>query len=134
MRFIVFGLLVLIGLAAYIRFAPSKVDDWHDCDDALLSVNRPGDGRYTIQIDNSDATTLSEIHQRALQSPRTHVLAGSLEEGCITFITRSRLWGFPDYTTVVLQDGKLTMFGRLRFGKKDFGMNKKRLESWRAGA
>jgi len=50
--------------------------------------------------------------------------------------TRSRLWGFPDYTTVVATEHEgapvLMIHARLRFGKADLGVNKARVQAWLA--
>ncbi len=67
-------------------------------------------------------------------SPRTERLAGAPSEGRITYVTRSRLWGFPDYTTVAAEavDGgtRLVIHARLRFGSSDMGVNAARVEEW----
>ena len=60
------------------------------------------------------------------------------DEGRITWVTRSALWGFPDYTTaeVTPTDGgrSSTIFARPRFGSSDMGVNAARLEDWLATA
>ena len=86
------------------------------------------------------STTSSEISPQqqqsvlgALRSPRrlrTEVLAGSPSEGRVTYITRSMWFGFPDYTTVQLEDDGLEIYGRLRFGQSDQGVNRARVEGW----
>uniref|UniRef100_UPI0024B9D19D DUF1499 domain-containing protein n=1 Tax=Marinovum algicola TaxID=42444 RepID=UPI0024B9D19D len=69
-------------------------------------------------------------------TPRTEVLAGSLEEGRITYVTRSKLMGYPDYTTLSLtetpQGALLEVFSRARYGKSDLGVNRARIEGWLA--
>ena len=50
----------------------------------------------------------------------------------MTFETRSLRLGFPDYTTITIQDGLLVVYGRLRFGKADMGVNKTRVTEWLA--
>ena len=60
---------------------------------------------------------LAAIDAAARATPRTRVLAGSVEAGMITYVTRSRLWAFPDYTTVAVApagaagDPVLTLLG-----------------------
>jgi len=55
--------------------------------------------------------------------------------GRITYVTRSRLWGFPDYTTVQVIPGAagatLALHARARFGQSDVGVNRARVERWR---
>ncbi len=62
--------------------------------------------------------------------PRTHVLAGSVGEGMVTYVTRSKMFGFPDYTTVQQRGDTLAIHARLRYGKSDMGVNKARVERW----
>ncbi len=46
----------------------------------------------------------------------------------------ARVWGFPDYTTVWAEDvdegSRLTIYGRLRFGNGDQGVNSRRIKTW----
>ena len=65
-----------------------------------------------------------------LASPRTRRLEA--EEGQRLYVTRSALWGFPDYATVRLEDGKLEIYSRLRFGQSDLGVNQARVRGWLA--
>jgi hypothetical protein len=50
-------------------------------------------------VQGADRAALARLDEIALATPRTTRLAGSPDEGRITWITRSALWGFPDYTT-----------------------------------
>lgn len=138
------GLLVLIlaGFGLYVRFAPSDPARWHvvpspaamaDC-----SVEQgTGDARTTCARPDAPAQLLARLDEIAMVTPRTTRLAGSPEEGRITWITRSRLWGFPDYITAeATPDGtgtRLTVYARLRFGSSDMGVNAARLRDWLSG-
>lgn len=66
--------------------------------------------------------------------PRTKRLVGTPSEGQVTYITRSKTIGFPDFTTVKAIPGpdgtRLAVFARLRFGREDFGVNRARVEGW----
>lgn len=124
-----FWLIVILGIAGlgYIRYGPSDPADWHV--DPLVTANQDlVDG---VRRRVSDAPGLMErLHLIALETPRTEVLAGSVEEGHITYVTRSRWMGFPDYATVKRDDGQLEIWSRLRFGKTDMGVNKARIDAW----
>ena len=85
-------------------------------------------GAVRGRIIDGDATRLASFDSAFRAEPRTEVLAGSIDEGRITYISRTRFWGFPDYTTVELRDGKLYILSRLRFGASDLGVNRNRLE------
>ncbi|WP_435231714.1 DUF1499 domain-containing protein [Pseudopelagicola sp. nBUS_20] len=127
MTLIWISLSLFLIILAYIRFVPSDPAKWH------VAPKLAGD-----QIFNNGAVRVVLIGKDGLRrlvkvvedDPRSQILVGSTEEGMITFISRSRIVGFPDYTTV-LQDGeKLVMLARSRFGRKDFGINAERLDRW----
>ena len=124
-----FWLIVILGIAgiAYVRYGRSDPVDWHV--DPLVTANQDlVDG---VRRRVADAPGLMErLHLIALETPRTEVLAGSVEEGHITYVTRSRWMGFPDYATVKRDDGQLEIWSRLRFGKTDMGVNKARIDGW----
>ena len=124
--------LLMLGFMAYVRLAPTDVARWH----RIVEATAPGDGGRSgsfLAVRNIAAPkeeVLAEVEQRALGTPRTTLLAGRVDEGMMTFVTRSAFWGFPDYTTVAVQGDLLVIYGRQRFGSSDFGVNKARIESW----
>lgn len=136
------------ALLAWIRLAPSDPARWH-VPVALpdgLSPQPLGPGAVIRQTDGAHALiwlpgmtpeqALARLDAVARSSPRTTRLAGDPAQGLITWITRSRLFGFPDYTTAearVAQGGTvLAIHARLRFGKSDMGVNAARLGDWLA--
>lgn len=139
MKTVLILLLAVLALAMlYVRLAPSDVQSWHQDPDAA-----PDPGVAGVRIGSDDArapegeaaTLLASLNDIALATPRTRAVAGSVEEGMITYQTRSLLWGFPDYTTVKLvpqADGsaRLAILARLRFGRSDTGVNGKRVAAW----
>lgn len=143
MKFIVLGLMgLIVAGAVYVRIAPSDPDRWHETFFPKPPDTYPAaDGfRIVRQIDDP-AAVLSRLDAIIMATPRTERLAGSVDEGLITYITRSRLWGFPDYTTVYAGEDDtieggfgplLKIDGRLRFGKADLGVNRARIEGWLA--
>lgn len=140
-----FGLLALVvlvlGLGAYVRLAPSDVAVWHispvtdaaaDC-----TVQAAADSaRLACAVAQTPAAVLARLDAVAMATPRTVRLAGSAEEGRITWITRTRLWGFPDYTTAEARaEGtgtRLDVYARQRIGSNDWGVNAARLTAWKA--
>jgi uncharacterized protein (DUF1499 family) len=112
-------------LALYIRFAPSDAGRFHVSGAVQSDADLEGGVKRILP-----GVTLAELDQIAQQTPRTKVLAGSVDDGMITYVTRSRLIGFPDYTTIEAKDGMVTVFARLRFGRSDLGVNRRRVEGW----
>jgi uncharacterized protein (DUF1499 family) len=129
-------LVLVLGGMAYVRLAPSDPGKWHvDLSVGSLPVNghvfciRP-DNRYG-PITGDPAALLAKLDAIALATPRTERLAGSAGEGRITWVTRSGLMGFPDYTTAqVLAGPSLCVVGRQRFGSEDWGVNAARIGGW----
>jgi hypothetical protein len=139
--FIGFLTMTLLGVLAYVRLAPSDPAVWNT--DPRESYSFASDapsgevvallGAAALQIEAADpAETLRRLDSIALDTPGTQRLAGSPEEGRITWITRSKLWGFPDYTTAEAGPDGVFVFARLRFGKSDLGVNAARLTAWLA--
>lgn len=115
-----------LGFLAYVRLAPSTIERWH------------------VQPSGQDETHANGVHRRvaigraglhrfdriAEADPRTQRLAGSVEQGMVTYITRTRMIGFPDYTTVMQAGEELLIHARSRFGRRDFGVNAERISRW----
>lgn len=120
--------IIVVFVAIYIRVAPHSVDRWHRIAPQPESRNLPGGAIVVLEGVGPD--TLAQIDARAMATPRTTRLAGSVEDGLITYMTRSRIMGFPDYTTLRLTGDRLEAHARLRFGRKDFGVNRARLRQW----
>lgn len=119
--------VLVLGFGAYVRLAPSDPERWH----VPLNVTEDRDltgGAERVLPGEGDR--LADLDRIARAMPRTERLAGSVEEGRLTYITRTNLWGFPDYTTAERKDGDLMLHARLRFGRGDMGVNRARLDSW----
>jgi uncharacterized protein (DUF1499 family) len=133
------GLLVaILAFAAYVRLAPSDPGRWH-VDLAAPDLVMPGNAQvFCIRPENAygpiegdPVALLQRLDAIALATPRTRRLAGSAAEGRITWVTRSALFGYPDYTTAqILAGPSLCLMARQRFGREDFGVNAARLGAW----
>lgn len=129
-------LAALVAFAAYVRLAPSDPVRWHvDLAAGGLPAHaqvfcvRP-DNRYG-PIQGDPKALLERLDALALATPRTVRLAGSAEAGRITWVTRSALMGYPDYTTAQVMPGPgLCIAGRQRFGSNDWGVNARRIGGW----
>lgn len=127
-------ILVFAGVLAYVRLAPHDVMRWHHgASGASLGETRQ-DGGFVWREDVGAAgpAKLERLDQVIRASDDTRVLAGSVGDGQMTYVSRTRWIGFPDYTTVTLEDGILEVYGRLRFGRSDLGVNAKRIKGWLA--
>jgi uncharacterized protein (DUF1499 family) len=143
---------LVLALVAYVRLAPSDPAVWHvdpsaGRAEAGVAVSRLGEepqiatalnsARVVVELLGQDRIALARLDEVALATPRTTRLAGSPEEGRITWVTRSALWGFPDYTTAQaittdVATSEVTILARSRFGQSDMGVNAARLRDWLA--
>ncbi|KIN69421.1 DUF1499 domain-containing protein [Sulfitobacter donghicola] len=117
--------LAVVGLLGFIRFAPSDVARWHKPIGDAENVDGEG---WSARVVAGSSGLLSDLHQGMLALPRTDLLAGSVTDGRLTYVTRSKIIGFPDYTTIEQDGDAIKLYARLRFGRKDFGVNGKRLD------
>jgi hypothetical protein len=117
-------LVAIVAGMAYVRLAPSDPARWHAMPENLA----PGDlAGGAVRVVPGDLAALDAIIRA---TPRSRVLAGDVAQGMITYVTRSRVFGFPDYTTVRQAGERLEIYGRLRFGKSDLGVNAARIDGW----
>lgn len=128
MRVLKLGILTaLVGLALYIRFVPASPEQWHALPEAIEAEDQ-NDG--AIRMVEADPAELEQLHVIILETKRTRVIAGAVDQNMITYETRSLIMGFPDYTTVGHRDGSLIIYARQRFGRSDFGVNAARIDAW----
>lgn len=134
-RILIALIIVIVGLALYVRLAPTDPARWHQPLTAAEPFDRQDEGGFAAarQMTAPAADVLQRLQETALATPRTTLVAGSVADGLMTFQTRSALWGFPDYTTVGVDGDLLVIHGRLRFGRSDMGVNKLRVMAWLAG-
>jgi uncharacterized protein (DUF1499 family) len=135
------AIVAFLGLLAAVRLAPSDPAVWHV---DVAAVEKPARPNNWLVRDGGDAPAVvlplppeaafARLREIALAWPRTEVLVEDADR--ITFVTRSAMMGWPDYTTVaVVPDGagsRLTLFARARFGYGDMGVNRARAEAWLA--
>jgi uncharacterized protein (DUF1499 family) len=118
--------LIMVGLG-YIRLAPSDPEAWHQLPEFAENKDFK---KGVMRIVQAAPAGLAQIDSIARSTPNTIVLAGSVEDGMITYVTRTPLFGFPDYTTIQQDGDDLKIYARLRFGRSDMGVNRKRIENW----
>lgn len=131
--------LIIAGLA-WIRFAPIDRDQWHT-DPA--DTDEPGQagirliGRDAPRYPADPETVLATIKDIALADDRTRLLEGGVDEGMMTFVARSKFFGFADFVTVkAVSEGRLTKMAiasrarASRIGGNDWGVNAARVDRW----
>lgn len=151
LKYILLGLImVIIAGAAIVRVRPIEPDDFHA--DNISDVVTSGQSGHFSAAEGGDISPLviegplssvaANIQSVIMRTPRTTLLAGNLtsENASATrrsasYVTRSRFFGFPDVTTVQLdatenENVRVSMQGRLVYGKADLGVNESRIRMW----
>lgn len=127
------ALLVLgLGFAAWVRLAPVRPERWHRVPSTATQVGdwaEPGGFEAVRQLEKPQAA-LAALDAIIMASPRTTRLEGAPEDGLVTYVTRSALWGFPDITNLWIEGGRLHIRGHLIYGRSDLGVNRARIEGW----
>jgi Protein of unknown function (DUF1499) len=138
-----------VVLAASMRWVSDDPAVWHVDPAAAQRTGAPND--YLVAPEGAtDAppdriaephplaprALLQAFDRVATGAPRTERIAGSPEEGWVTYVQRSRVFGFPDYVSVRAVEmpgaSALVVWSRSRFGHGDFGVNQARVEDWLA--
>lgn len=127
-RYVYLGIVLLMGLLAYVRLAPSDPEKWHMMPE--FDEDRVLAGGVMRVLHSDDPDYFTRLNQVIEADPSVSLLSGSLDEGMITYIARTKWIGFPDYVTVKRIDGGAKVFSRLRFGRSDLGVNGRRLNGW----
>lgn len=141
-KIIVIGaLLALGGLMLYVRFTPTDAAFWHVDPRAIAKPDKPnnwlirpvgGDARpphYRTEV----AELVAAIEAAAAEMGDMTRIAGSPESGHMTYISRTKWMGFPDFTTFRVystdEGVSFAALARARFGQSDMGNNRARLEA-----
>ncbi|CRL16168.1 DUF1499 domain-containing protein [Phaeobacter italicus] len=127
MIFVWLSIAAVVVVLGFIRLAPSDPLDWNTQPE--FSEDRTFRGGV-FRVMRTGESGLERFHAVAANAPRTRVLAGSVEDQMITYVTRTRFIGFPDYTTARQDGDLLKVYARLRFGRSDLGSNNDRISGW----
>lgn len=134
------GVLVL-GVMAWIRLAPSDPARWHE--DPRLVARPSSPNFHLIRMVGGDEMprvfqmtpeALAEQVDEVARTDGAERIAGSLASGHMTYLSRTALMGYPDYTSILIEPAgegaMLLAFARSRFGHSDLGVNRARITRW----
>ncbi len=135
------GLLALVAAMLYVRLTPVDARAYAVDPETVKAPGfsghvllRPGGDIEPATYALPPKTLAARMEAIILATPRTERIAGALEDGMATYVTRSALWGFPDVATVKIVETEggsaLRIFSRLRYGAMDMGVNRARVEGW----
>lgn len=121
-------LLTILGMLA-IRYWPLDAERWHVDPSKIDQISPRTAAQVKIPI-----TADTQIDQNLLSMfPRSlTLLAGDPDAGFATYVTRSRLMGYPDVVSIKIVDQVLFVYSRSVIGDYDHGVNKARLMRFEA--
>ena len=129
--------VAVIGAAIWFRSVAMPAETWHV---APAAVTPPATPNYELRVGDRapvfDVTP--DVMAARLDAIATAegaaMIGGSLAEGHMTYVARSRLMGYPDAISIRLvpvgQGTRVEIFSRSRFGYSDLGVNAARVERW----
>lgn len=141
---VILVLLAAAGFMLYVRFTPSDPAQWHVDPRAIPKPDTPN--HWMIRPAGGDARPpnyrlpapelAALVDAVVLAQPRTRRVAGSVQSGHMTYLSRTPLMGYPDYISIRVHGtetgSSFAAFSRSRFGQSDLGTNRKRMEAWLA--
>lgn len=127
-------LAALLGFFAFVRYAPSNPEAWHvDPEPPAPRRKRNYHQILTRPFEMDRHDLLQAFHDVAIEHG-AEILAGSLDAAHVTYIIRSELLKYPDYISVKIdaepEESRLWIYSRSRYGQRDFGVNRRRVEAW----
>ena len=151
---VVFCTLLLGGTGVMlIRTTAHDPAEWHVDPLTFPTPESPNTFRVAPEIEGYEAVTTERIDQLSpiydanpsiiskawdefvLRQPRTQRIAGTPEEGWMTYVQTSEYWRFPDYISVLFLDlgngqSTIAIYSRSRCGDGDLGVNQERINDW----
>ena len=115
MNWVIWGALALIVMfGSYARFAPvTDASGPGRPETKPIGAYPSAGGVYAVR----EGVSLDALKAVAAQAPRTRELAPGI------YVTRSRIWGFPDITHIWEEGGLTHISAHLVMGKADLGAN-----------
>ena len=131
----------LVGAALYFRTVAMPTEVWHVDPATVTPPESPNfellTGARAPVFDTSAAALAARIDAIATAEGAT-LIGGSLADGQMTYVARSRIMGFPDAVSIRLvpvETGtRMEVFSRARFVHSDMGVNAARVARWVAAA
>ncbi|WP_424943344.1 DUF1499 domain-containing protein [Aliiroseovarius crassostreae] len=122
-------LVLASTLAVYARVKPLPTDRLHDHPGPQERGTHMMEGgvKYVLPLGQLPENGVERLLEIARSTPRTTEIPTS---SGYTFVTRSKLFGFPDIIRIWQADGHLHIHSHLVIGRSDLGVNGARIEGW----
>lgn len=120
--------LLVFGGVIWVRNVSPPAARYHDRFTVPEVDTQTPDG--FIAVRRTDGQGFTRLVEELAATPRTTKLSGRIEDGHVSFVTRTRIMGFPDVTNVMRTEDGIAIRGHLVLGKGDMGVNRRRIEGW----
>lgn len=140
MKVLLICLLICLLLFAYIRLSKVEQSIWHLDPDNITNINTNNSfllnyANKGTETFNLEVNTLFNNLNKIILNDNCEKVFGDINLGLITYVCRSKVFGFPDYVSINFKNldinkSSLSIFSRSRFGRYDFGKNKQRIQKW----
>lgn len=131
-------LSLLIGIAAFAAWARTldvPAQRYHRTDLPDSPGDHPTENGFTaVREVAKPPAALESLSGVAGAAARTMWFTGSPDLGHVSYVTRSRVFGFSDVTNIWTLDGRVHVRGRSVVGRGDMGVNRRRVTDWMARA
>ena len=133
MNFLIVAVVIVSAFAIWVRIAPTDTASWH-VDPSIKQDKSARSFQTNAEFKGiAEGVGLLETDP-ALPDERSSVIAGSPEDGFVTYMLRTRTFGYPDFLSAKwvpnYKGGVLYIYSRSRFGYSDLGRNKRRVLEW----
>lgn len=136
MKTFLYVLAFILILLLVFRLFPVDTEQFHvdpaEADERRSEVRLIG--RDAPRFPAPANVVLETVIDIATSDPGVRVVEGGVDEGMVTLVARSRVFGFRDFITFKAVDepggAKLSVFARPRINGYDWGVNAKRLDRW----
>lgn len=131
-----YTLVFIIAVLVVLRLIPVDTEPYHE--DPAEPEHKRSEvrliGREAPRFPADADTVLETLLEIVRRDWTAGVVEGSVDEGMITFVARSPVFGFRDFITVKATDeaggSKLAVYARPRMNVYDWGANSRRLDRW----
>lgn len=148
---IVVAIAAVGGLVGYVRLAGHDPEKWHA--DPLTAPSPSSPNSYRIGPEHGahgaavapdaiapefevSADRLADVFDAvATADERVELVGGSVVDGHVTYVQRSKTMHYPDYISVRFVDlggdrSTVAAWSRARYGYSDLGVNQQRIDRW----
>jgi hypothetical protein len=138
---LVLAVATTVALALYARSYQMRPEVWHV--DPGEGPAPTGGNVFVLRGEDAPrlAGSVAEVAarlDRVARAEGAEAIAGAASEGFVTYVARSRIFGYPDAISIRLhEEGEATrvdIFSRSAIGESDFGVNEARVRRWIAAA